>query len=202
MSRLFVQVLLSLGLVGLALLVMPEPAGPLGRIQQELRAAVSEFDIKAKAGEARQWVTDRGWLVWSQAVPVGGGNLLPVQGAVISEFGWGDGGFHEGVDLGVPVGSPVVALNAGTVVRVGHDKDLGQVVEIDHGDILARYGQVEQVGVKAGERVKRGQHLAVVARPVGRERSLGGHLHLEIRPLATQNGVDPVYHLPRGGRKI
>lgn len=132
--------------------------------------------------------------------------LLPVEGSLLWEYGWlppgvGDA-FHEGIDFLAKVGTPVVAILDGTVVAVRHDANLGQVVEVRHGAVIGSYAQVEGVEVQAGDEVRRGQLIAVVARAKGSEESLPPHLHFEIRPTQSGEPVDPASYLGIGGKKL
>jgi murein DD-endopeptidase MepM/ murein hydrolase activator NlpD len=71
--------------------------------------------------------------------------------------------YHGGVDLRIPVGTPVFASSGGTVVRAGPYSDTpGLSVELDHGDgMLTRYLHLSRLDVKAGQRVSRGQRLGL-----------------------------------------
>jgi murein DD-endopeptidase MepM/ murein hydrolase activator NlpD len=129
-----------------------------------------------------------------------------VEGSLLWEYGWLPQGvseqFHEGVDFLAKAGSPVVAVQEGTVVAVRQDQRLGLVVEIRHGDVTALYGQVEGVTVRAGDQVKRGGPIGRVSRAVGVEQNMPPHLHFEVRPAATGEPVDPASYLGLGGKQL
>lgn len=127
------------------------------------------------------------------------GTVMPVQGAVAFGFGWvsrNQAAVHSGVDLAAREGTEVVAIADGTVRRVGGDTAMGTFVEVDHGFGVAIYGQIHQLKVKAGDKVKQGQVLAVVAKPTGREGTGDAHLHLEV--WVGGKAVEPVQFLPPG----
>lgn len=85
-------------------------------------------------------------------------SLWPVRGSVIRPF---DEGF-PGVAIGVPVNALVRASAAGRVARVGFDENLGNLVELDHGNrITSRYGYVGSVLVTPGQYVHKGQPIAL-----------------------------------------
>lgn len=130
---------------------------------------------------------------------------LPVNGAVLYGFGWLPQSvsreFHNGLDLAAPVGSTVLAVADGTVLRTYTDPKLGGAIEINHGAFLATYAQVDHIQVRPGDRVRSGQLLASVARPTGAEQKMAAHLHLEIRPGAGKAQVDPSNYLSPGGNK-
>jgi murein DD-endopeptidase MepM/ murein hydrolase activator NlpD len=76
---------------------------------------------------------------------------------------------HAGCDLYAPVGTTVHAITDGTVVR-GPVPFYAETyaIEVDHGDFLARYGEVQGTAfVRQGDHVKAGQPIAKVGRLVG-----------------------------------
>ena len=87
---------------------------------------------------------------------------------------------HAGTDLAAPIGTPVYAVAAGTVIRAGAASGYGQAVYLRHSDgTVTRYGHVSAIFVRQGETVSAGQRIAAV----GNEGvSSGPHLHLECRP--------------------
>jgi biotin carboxyl carrier protein len=101
---------------------------------------------------------------------------------------------HDGVDLAAPSGTPLVAVQSGTVVAAGWcDCGLGYYVEIDHGDGLHTvYGHMaSQPYVSVGQQVAQGEVIG----PVGSTGlSTGPHVHFMVR----LNGVsqNPNDYLP------
>ncbi len=109
----------------------------------------------------------------------------PARGWVTSDFGsrldpyTADRVMHAGLDIAAPHGKEVLAPSDGTVVFAGLEGGYGNVLVIDHGyGIKTRYGHLAQIGVKAGDRVRRGQHVAAIGNT---GRSTGPHLHYEVR---------------------
>jgi murein DD-endopeptidase MepM/ murein hydrolase activator NlpD len=91
----------------------------------------------------------------------------------------GQTGFHEGVDLGAPVGTPVVATGDGQVDWAGWRDRYGQLVEVDHGwGLRTRYAHLSKIMVHAGERVRRGTPVGLLGET---GRTTGPHLHYEVR---------------------
>lgn len=116
----------------------------------------------------------------------------PVSGSITSPFGTRDGRLHAGIDIGKPIGSTVKASLAGTVTRAGSAGDYGILVEINHGNgWVTRYAHNSKVLVKAGDKVSKGQAIALSGNT---GRSTGPHVHFEIR----YNGVakNPLTYLP------
>jgi Membrane proteins related to metalloendopeptidases len=86
--------------------------------------------------------------------------------------------FHPGIDFAAPAGTPVQAVAAGIVTHAGPDAGYGNMVEINHGNGYATlYGHNEKILVHVGERVKRGQDVALVG---STGRSTGPHCHLGV----------------------
>lgn len=102
-----------------------------------------------------------------------------------SGFGWrldpitGQSAVHEGIDFIAPSGAPILAAAAGLVVAAEYHPTYGNLIDIDHGqDLVTRYAHASRLHVKAGDLVKRGQHIADVG---STGRSTGPHLHFEVR---------------------
>jgi len=119
---------------------------------------------------------------------------MPVAMArVTSEFGdrpnpLGKGHvFHRGIDLAAPVGTPVYAVAAGTIIRAVNDRSYGNVVVINHHNgYKTLYAHNSRLLVKVGEKVKAGQPIAKVG---STGHSTGPHLHFEIHRSGQR--VDP-----------
>lgn len=103
----------------------------------------------------------------------------PVLNAVISSpFGWRWGRMHEGVDLAVAQGTPILATEAGKVTYSGWLGGYGNFVSIDHGGgFVSRYGHASVLLVHAGQKIKKGQTIALVG---STGNSTGPHLHFEV----------------------
>jgi len=84
---------------------------------------------------------------------------------------------HNGVDLAAPVGTPIVSTGDGVVSRVGNHRFAGRYIDINHsGTFETRYLHLSKVLVKRGQRIKRGQKIALTGNS---GRSTGPHLHFE-----------------------
>jgi murein DD-endopeptidase MepM/ murein hydrolase activator NlpD len=112
-------------------------------------------------------------------------SVWPVQGWVTSGFGYRTNPFtgltqmHEGLDISNRVGTPVVAPANGVVSDVGNDIAVGKVVVIFHGfGMTTRYGHLNKVFVRVGQRVKRGEKIAEVGMT---GKTTGPHLHYEVK---------------------
>jgi murein DD-endopeptidase MepM/ murein hydrolase activator NlpD len=86
---------------------------------------------------------------------------------------------HQGLDFAAGTGTPVEAVNAGTILLAGPLYFEGNCVVIDHGQGLQTiYMHLSEIAVKQGDRVERGQKLGLVG---GTGRATGPHLHLAVR---------------------
>jgi murein DD-endopeptidase MepM/ murein hydrolase activator NlpD len=95
---------------------------------------------------------------------------------------------HKGLDFAGPQGTKVISVAAGLVTYAGERAGYGQMIEINHGNGLAtRYCHNEQLLVKQGDMVRKGQELALMG---STGRSTGPHLHFEVLKNGTQ--VDPL----------
>ncbi len=109
---------------------------------------------------------------------------VPEGTRVSSPFGYrthpvlGTQKLHTGVDLAVPVNTPVHATADGVVRRASEDDVNGRVVIIDHGHgVTTAYCHNQTLLVSVGQRVKAGE---VVARSGNTGRSTGPHLHYQL----------------------
>ena len=83
---------------------------------------------------------------------------------------------HLGLDFRVPSGTPVEAMNDGTVLLARPLYFEGNFVVLDHGQgLLTIYMHLSEFKVKEGDQVKRGQ---VIALSGGTGRATGPHLHV------------------------
>ncbi len=94
---------------------------------------------------------------------------------------------HNGLDYAVPLGTPIKASAAGTVVQAGWAGHSGFRVEIDHGNGLhTSYNHNSAVKVSVGQKVERGDVVSVSG---STGNSTGPHLHLEV--IVNGKWVDP-----------
>jgi len=112
-------------------------------------------------------------------------SIWPARGWVTSDFGpridpiTAERKMHEGLDIATPIGQPVYAPSDGTVVFVGVEGGYGKMLVIDHGyGVKTRYGHLSEILVHLGDRVGRGDKVALVGNT---GRSTGPHLHYEVR---------------------
>lgn len=101
---------------------------------------------------------------------------------------------HTGIDIEVPVDTPVMAVMEGTVVEWKNDENYGLTILISHGNgYTTRYAHLSKIAEDAmepGETVEKGQ---VIAYSGESGKVTGPHLHFEI--LINGKAVDPEPYL-------
>ncbi|WP_144997801.1 M23 family metallopeptidase [Kocuria marina] len=114
--------------------------------------------------------------------------IAPAQPVVVLDggrFGWRiapdtkQKDFHNGTDISVPEGTPVVAALDGTVTAVFWDVWGGNRVEVTHADgIKTTYNHLKDVMVRVGDTLRASEQLGAVGQTG--LRVTGPHLHFEI----------------------
>ena len=98
---------------------------------------------------------------------------MPVQGSIIRPF---KRGTSDGIGIAAAAGTPVAAADDGTVAAITRDTDQIPILVLRHeGNLLTVYAGVDDIGVKKGDRVKRGQKIAEV------RNADPSFLHFEVR---------------------
>jgi murein DD-endopeptidase MepM/ murein hydrolase activator NlpD len=182
----------------------PDPAGRGGPLV--LNAPITELDLQQKITETMAKIDfDTDYLSDIEAKLLQQGvlkdmlpNSSPVNAAFnSSSYGWridpfnGNKAFHEGLDFSAAEGTPIYAAAGGIVTTAERTPDYGNIVKVDHGSGLeTRYAHASKLMVKVGDRVEKGQVVALVG---STGRSTGAHLHYEIR--LNGNALDPRKYL-------
>ena len=100
---------------------------------------------------------------------------LPVSGPISQAYQAG----HGGVDVAVPVGTPVQATLAGKVTYAGwNDEGYGNLVIVENGPYQTYYAHLQSIPVTVGQSVAAG---TVVGLSGNTGNSTGPHLHYEVR---------------------
>lgn len=103
----------------------------------------------------------------------------PVTGVLTSRFGIRNGRRHQGVDIGVPIGTNLYAVFDGKVRIASSMHGYGYIVVIRHNNGLETfYAHLSKIYVKAGDIVHAGD---VIGLSGNSGRSTGPHLHFETR---------------------
>jgi murein DD-endopeptidase MepM/ murein hydrolase activator NlpD len=119
----------------------------------------------------------------------------PLKGKILAPYGAAAGGQkNDGIDIQAETGAPVKAADGGTVVYVGSEvAHLGNLVLVQHpGGYITAYGNNEEVLVKKGDEVKKGQAIAKAGSSGG---AASPRLHFEVRRGGSRT-IDPTTVLP------
>jgi len=102
---------------------------------------------------------------------------------------------HPGIDIAVPLGTPVRASGGGSVSEAGYNADYGLFVLLRHpSGYETMYGHMSRLIAAEGDQVQAGQ---VIGLSGNSGRSTAPHLHFEIR--RDEKSIDPL-ELVREGR--
>jgi murein DD-endopeptidase MepM/ murein hydrolase activator NlpD len=102
---------------------------------------------------------------------------------------------HPGIDIAVPLGTPVRASGGGSVSEAGYNADYGMFVLLRHpSGYETMYGHMSRLIAAEGDQVQAGQ---VIGLSGNSGRSTAPHLHFEIR--RDEKSIDPL-ELVREGR--
>lgn len=122
--------------------------------------------------------------------------IMPCNGRISSYYGNrkppvnGASTFHSGIDIAVPVGTPVKAITTGKVrIASGGITGYGNAIYVNHGNINGKiveseYGHLSKIYVVKGQNVEKGQIIGLSGGAKGTPGSgysSGPHLHLTIR---------------------
>jgi murein DD-endopeptidase MepM/ murein hydrolase activator NlpD len=98
---------------------------------------------------------------------------------------------HEGIDVAAPMGAEIEAPAAGIVTDVRWEDGYGNFLTIDHGyGLVTRYAHCSKILVVRGQRVKRGQRIALVG---STGLATGPHLHYEV--WMNGKAIDPLHYV-------
>lgn len=111
---------------------------------------------------------------------LGFGRPVPGNVPLVVNHGWEHPG-HAGLDIGLPVGTPLLAVADGVILHAIPTNSSEAGIHIDlktDSGVIARYLHMSQVAVKTGDRVSKGQILGLSGNT---GLSSGPHLHFEVR---------------------
>jgi murein DD-endopeptidase MepM/ murein hydrolase activator NlpD len=116
----------------------------------------------------------------------------PVSGRLSSKFGSRWGKMHEGIDLAVPIGTPVRVAADGVIAFAGWSNGYGYLVKVNHGQGWETwYAHNSELRVAVGDIVLKGD---VIARSGNTGNTTGPHVHFEIHKDGKV--LDPLRYLP------
>ena len=150
------------------------------QVRESIDALVREAAQQEQALQNLTQIAEQRSTQWASTP-----SIWPVRGWVTSTFGPRVSPFtekpawHDGLDIGASPNAPVQAPALGRVVTVTFDSKMGNMVKLDHGyGIETIYGHLAKPLVKEGQRVKRGDVVALVG---STGLSTGPHLHYMVK---------------------
>ncbi|ESA32515.1 metalloendopeptidase-like membrane protein [Leptolyngbya sp. Heron Island J] len=119
---------------------------------------------------------------------------LTTPATISSLFGWrihpifGVRRFHSGTDIAAPLGTSVIATQAGRVSLSEYLGGYGLTVILRHNDntLESRYAHLSRLLVQPGEWVEQGEVIGLVG---STGNSTGPHLHFELRQLTSSGWI-------------
>lgn len=107
--------------------------------------------------------------------------------------------FHNGIDIGVPTGTPLYSAVKGTVILADYSESAGNYIKIqtDSGWTVI-FMHMDSFAVERGQQVEKGD---LVGYSGNSGRSTGPHLHLEVRD-ANANTINPYFIVPQNCYEI
>jgi murein DD-endopeptidase MepM/ murein hydrolase activator NlpD len=136
--------------------------------------------------------------------------MFGAERAGVSRTECGEG--HCGIDLGGPIGRPIVAVSDGTIIRIerselGRDGRSGRYIRIEHEDgALTAYMHLDTIvpGLEVGDRVDGGQQIGTLGATAIFTAAPHCHFSLEIPNIPGTHGdhtnthyIDPAPFLVR-----
>ena len=161
----------------------PKPGGAVVQLHLSPKVAAKLTDPGKAAEDAmvNKAYLNRGQPLWTKPFAAAVPNP-PIPGSFGQSRTYTPGSpvaYHYGADYPAKLGTPIRAVNDGTVVIAGTYPVRGGLVMIDHGGgVSSLYFHQSRVLVKVGQAVKRGDVIGQVGTTGLSE---GPHLHLEIR---------------------
>ncbi|MBW3098128.1 peptidoglycan DD-metalloendopeptidase family protein [Pseudohoeflea coraliihabitans] len=152
--------------------VTPKAGEPQGYKAPETSASLQET-AKVDAGANAPKASGIDKLRW------------PARGQVITGFAKSeDGKRNDGIDLSLPVGTPIKAAENGVVIYSGDGlKEYGNTVLVRHDDgLVTVYAHASKLNVQRGDKVQRGQVIAASGMSGAAKTP---RLHFEVRKNAT-----------------
>ncbi len=162
----------------------------LGQVREQKKEL--EGDLSEISAQIEKQLGDLG----GSRLPAGpiqggqGGFIWPVNGPVTSGFGYRWGRMHEGIDIGVPSGTPIRAAKSGSIVLASAYGGYGNYTCISHGGGLSTCYAHQSRFARTGGSISQGSILGYVGCT---GHCFGDHLHFEVRINGA--ATDPLAYL-------
>lgn len=164
--------------------------GSRQRLMAQLEKQKKEYELQVAKLQKDSENLRRQILAWemkNQKGYFGTGVFLwpaPSSKTVTSEFGWRihpifkTKRFHDGIDIGAPMGADVLAADDGEVIFAGSYGGYGNTIIVSHGGgISTQYSHLSKILVGVGKKVLKGDKIGLVGSTGW---STGPHLHFSV----------------------
>ncbi|OQY02501.1 MAG: metalloendopeptidase [Desulfobacteraceae bacterium 4572_130] len=154
-------------------------------LMQEMHKQISQIDAITKK-ETSNFTQILKLLEKKRNLLASTPSIRPARGGwITSRFGYrkspftGKKEFHAGLDIANRIGTKIIATANGKISYAQRKKIIGKMIVIDHGHgIVTKYGHLNKILIKKGDKVKRGDIIAFMGNT---GISTGPHLHYEIK---------------------
>ncbi len=120
----------------------------------------------------------------------------PARGTITSRYGYRSSGFHTGIDIANPVGTPIYTAAKGIVLFSGDRGTYGRTVIVQHeNNMITYYAHCDELLVKEGDTVELGDQIATIGLT---GKTTGPHLHFEVR--INNESVNPQKYVENMGK--
>jgi murein DD-endopeptidase MepM/ murein hydrolase activator NlpD len=145
-----------------------------------LKVEIYIDDVAAEQGEKSKIAYKKLDFIW------------PLEGKITNVFEGAESKRHQGIDIACPIGTPIKASNAGTVIYSNNTiKGYGNLIIIRHSEeYVTVYAHNQMNLVEERAWVEKGQIVGKVGKT---GRASGPHLHFEIR--RNNKAMDPMLFL-------
>ncbi len=153
--------------------------------------------ITASGGDdfaSEQAIKGTSFASYTVSAPV----TVPVVGRLTSPFGYrtnpvsGNYGFHTGIDIAAPEGTPVAAAYGGRITASGESDVWGKYVLLEHSDgFETYYCHLSEIYAPEDTVLRKGETLGLVGSTGW---STGPHLHFEVRIDGVRVDPEPLIY--------
>jgi murein hydrolase activator len=163
----------------------------LDREQRQLTSAIADLERRRREEEARSAAPARAAAISTRDL---GRLQWPVEGNVVYRFGPDQkpGGIvlrHQGIGIGAPAGTPVLAVERGVVEYASAFPGYGPTVIVSHGGgYRTLYLHLRDVAVRVGQEIPAGHVVGTVG---GEQTAEGPHIEFQVR-VPMSGGSEPV----------
>ncbi|MEZ4866958.1 MAG: peptidoglycan DD-metalloendopeptidase family protein [Caldilineaceae bacterium] len=139
-------------------------AGPDG--ERLLAAATVATSLHVRRPFAERWALSQGWGAWPEFYSAITYDGVPLKG-------------HNGLDFATPVGTPLLAVDQGKVLRVGFEPDgFGNFLLLEHSWGESLYAHMSRIDVLQDAPIQSGQGIGLSGET---GKCFGAHVHFGIR---------------------